>query len=266
MGNSLNIFKLNNYSFSGSNGILSSISGQATLGNITDPSYPMDSLVSYWKLNETNNPHAIRRDSFGNNHMAPFGNPTFPTFVTDGRIDNATHFTGNAGLTRDVNNSPSLILGDFDFTFTLWFRIPSLSQPSPSLIAKGYDNQRELDFYWFAGGNKLSLEIDRTDLSRIVDLQTPNGVTAGAWNFGVGWHDSVARTVNVQLNNSTPASFTYTGAGPATRLGPFWIGNDFFLTNGLAGDISDASFYRRVLTSAERTYLYNGGSARRIPL
>lgn len=90
------------------------------------------------------------------------------------------------------------------------------------------------------------------------------GVTIGtnAWHFVVGWYDSVAGTIYVQLDNGTVASSSV--AGGTTNTGTaFTIGADLQSggANFFDGRIDEAAFWKRTLTTAERTTLYNAGAA-----
>jgi hypothetical protein len=80
----------------------------------------------------------------------------------------------------------------------------------------------------------------------------------------VAWHDAGADTINIQVNNGTVDSTTGVFGNSET----FIIGGEKvgagadFEFDGL---IDEAGIRNRVLTTAERTELYNSGSGRTHP-
>jgi hypothetical protein len=83
------------------------------------------------------------------------------------------------------------------------------------------------------------------------------------WYFVVGWHDSVSNTIKIQVNNGTPVSAAYAngasgGSGVAFRVGAWDNASN---TQRLDGKAQGVGVVRRVLTSNERTYLFNSGAA-----
>jgi hypothetical protein len=82
------------------------------------------------------------------------------------------------------------------------------------------------------------------------------------WSFVVAWHDSVANTINVQVNNGTVASAAWAhgvkAGNAAFTVGGGWTGGA--TTSNLEGEVDSVSFWHRTLTTAERTTLYNSGA------
>ena len=84
-------------------------------------------------------------------------------------------------------------------------------------------------------------------------------LSTGTWYNIIGMHDSVNDTVGISVNLSANSG-AYT-AGVKSGSGPFVVGA---MSNGvggfLTGRIDDTGFWTKVLTTAERNNLYNGGS------
>jgi hypothetical protein len=74
-----------------------------------------DSLISYWKMDETS---GTRYDSHGTNHLTDNNSVGSLT----GKINSSAYF-GPAPTTKYLNHidSSDFDVGDIDFTFSLWF-------------------------------------------------------------------------------------------------------------------------------------------------
>ena len=61
-------------------------------------------------------------------------------------------------------------------------------------------------------------------------VNTPSALSTGAWHLIVAWHDAVANTINLQVDNGTVYSTTHSAGvvdGPAPfKIGSFRLGVD----------------------------------------
>ncbi len=93
---------------------------------------------------------------------------------------------------------------------------------------------------------------------------SPRGVDTrevGRWYTVTAWHNAAANTLNIQLDNGTVQSVSYSG-GALDTAQPMSVGA---FANGvyvLDGRIDELALYKRVLTATERTWLYNAGRGR----
>ena len=72
----------------------------------------------------------------------------------------------------------------------------------------------------------------------------------GTWYFIVGWHDSVANTVNIQVNNGAVDSVATGGALQAAGTAELRIGGrDDIAPFHLDGRVDEVGFWKRVLTA-----------------
>jgi autotransporter-associated beta strand protein len=82
------------------------------------------------------------------------------------------------------------------------------------------------------------------------------------WTFVIGWYDTSAGQVYVSVNNGPPNSAPVTPPLNATNT-PFSIGADVAPAGSsgsyLDGRVASIGLWKRVLSPAERTYLYNSG-------
>jgi hypothetical protein len=76
------------------------------------------------------------------------------------------------------------------------------------------------------------------------------------------WHDAVADTLNIQVNDGTVDFMATGGALQSANVAPLDIGRRSGTSSNIYWDgrIDQVMFWKRVLTSGERTQLYNSGS------
>ena len=211
-----------------------------------------DNLIGHWKLNEAS---GSRADSHGSNPLTD--NNTVTQAV--GKIDEASqHTAANAEWLDHVSNS-DLQTGDIDFTVAGWFYADSLAAPD-GLASKGADAADEwllyftasrLRFYIWGGAGPGYFFVSADDLGLPV---------INTWYFVVGWHDATADTVNIQVNDGDVNSATTSGNFPAAAAGAFTLGRYRVDSDLWDGRVDSFSFWKRLLTSGERTSLYNGGA------
>lgn len=95
-----------------------------------------------------------------------------------------------------------------------------------------------------------------------VVAETLGNVATDTWYFVSGWYSSDDDTVNVAVNLGGTDSESHSGGG-FDGTAAFEVGAQSGGTGRWDGRIGPVLFAKRVLTAAERTWLYNGGTARR---
>ena len=75
----------------------------------------------------------------------------------------------------------------------------------------------------------------------------------------IAWHDATADTVNISINNGSTVSAAYT-FGSANGSSAFELGRRTGGASYLNGALDEMGIWKRVLTAAERTRLYNNGA------
>ena len=212
------------------------------------------SLISYWKLDETS---GTRVDSFGTNDLTDNNTVTSGT----GKVGNAGQFTlSNSEYLSHADNA-SLSTGDIDFTIACWFNPDSIAVNS-CLMAKGVASVSfgdEYDLRLLSASSVRLTVNDGVSVSNTVEGGGP--FSTGAWYFIVAWHDSVANTINIQVNNGGILSGAHS-AGSYNSTGQFLIGAvpTTIPSSFWDGRIDEVGFWKKVLTSQERTDLYNNGN------
>lgn len=217
----------------------------------------LTSLVSYWKLDEAS---GSALDAHGSNNLTESSGTISPA---TGKINNCRDFElGDTEYFQVASNS-TLVTGDIDFTFAGWVQLESKAATSYAFVSKDPSGSgREYEIGWVTG----------TDRFRFILFDNATGVTAtvlnataagapstGTWYYLVAWHDAAADTMNLQVNNGTAASVSFSG-GTYAGTAAFTLGARSNATTFHDGLMDEWGFWKRVLTSDERTALYNGGA------
>ena len=207
----------------------------------------LDDLVAHWRLEEAS---GTRFDAHGSNHLTD--NNTVGQ--TTGKLGNAGLFVAANNESLSIADNAALSMGDFDFTIAGWVYLTTTD--FTGLIGK-----------WNAGGEEYLVYYDGTNLRFYV---SSNGVTnasvansqaisAATWYFFVAWHDSVGNTINLSVNDNTPASLTHT-TGVINGNAAFYLGHNSEGGTWLNGRLDSVSIWKRLLTANERTQLYKSGN------
>lgn len=214
-----------------------------------------DSHISAWHMDEASG-NAL--DAHSTNDLTE----------TSGTIDSATGKLGNA---RDFEegdteffahtDNAELSTGDIDFTLAVWVNLES-KPANAGIVCKD-----EEYYLTYRGG------IDRFEFQAYgaagfasgsaVDANNFGSPSTGTWYFIVVWHDSVANTINIQVNDGT-VNTTSHSAGVYDGTGSVRVGDNGF-NQYWDGLIDELNFWKRVLTSDERTSVYNAGAGLAYP-
>jgi Concanavalin A-like lectin/glucanases superfamily len=214
------------------------------------------SMVSYWQLEEAS---GTRVDSFGSNNLTDHNG----TGQAAGIIGNAASFTAASTQYLSKTSNSSLQLGGTDFTIMAWVRITDKS------TTRAFLSKWNLDI----SSVEYILEYDQS-VDQFLFATSPNGssgdVLLHAATFGspsvntwyqiFAWFDSVGGNMFISVNNGSAdtaaQSLVFTGTADLQLSAQFFSGSQVQLWQG---QIDEVSIWKRVLTSAERTQLWNGG-------
>lgn len=211
---------------------------------ITVTSQFLTDLVAYWKLENVNDSHTNGLTLTNNNSL---------TFGT-GKVGNcANNFSSASSRYFSRASDSNLVLGDIDWTLACWFNTSTFAA-NESLMSKDTDTGREYSLYVVTSG-QVTILFGSTFAQTLA-------TTTGAWHLAIGWHDASANTLNVQVDNAAPVSAATGGAAPPTGSTAFRIGAMVYpgFPQYFTGSIDEAAIWKRVLTSDERTQLYNSGN------
>lgn len=218
----------------------------------------LNQLAGYWKLDEAS---GVRADSLG---VSPLTDNNTVTQAA-GKVGFAAQCVAANTEYLSAPSNPSLMVGDMDFTVALWVWLDTLG--ANRWIAHKSNG--------VAGARDWELFCATTNIPRFQIVNAASVVktavwsaalTAGAWFYVVGWHDSVADTVNIQVNNGTPVSLATAAQPPTAGAADFRLSAPVQSgVNPWDGRLDECGYWSRVLTAAERTSLYNAGAGLTYP-
>lgn len=229
----------------------------ATAGASVSASNPLtNGIAVYWTLDE-NVFNGNRYDLYNGQTLTDADTAVAAT--TNCIHRRAIYINGNHKFTHD--DSATLSLGaDQPFTWSLWIWQDG-SQSSYNVILNKGD---------FSGnGDEYTLNYDTSDKLRFLvgngsantEADLASALTDNAWHHICCWYDNVGQRLHIVADNSstTSNSVAWTGKTQDTGSGFALGGNAANNNYRFKGYIDEVGFWKRVLTSAERTQLYAGG-------
>jgi uncharacterized repeat protein (TIGR01451 family) len=223
-----------------------------TYADLTSSNPGMANLSAWWSLNETS---GTRSDNLGTSPLTDYNTVSY----APGLQVNAARFVP-ANL-EFLSRADSAVLSTGNIDFTLVANVYMYSTSGIMVIAnKGDKNNQNLrDYSLYFSGGAFGFRVGNGSTTAYVYSSQP--VSAGAWYTIVAWHDAANNTLNIQVNNGTVNSASYSGGAMDTTY-PLSIGAHSDGSYGLDGRIDEVALYKRVLTSDQRSWLYNNGMGR----
>jgi lysophospholipase L1-like esterase len=226
-------------------------------------------LVVYWKLNETSagTESIARVDATGNgNNLTDVGFVPSVTAI----IDNGASFALNAAkYLKIVTNA--FLTHSHSFTYAFWATLTNKDNITGALNkwTSSPTAQREIniDYISGAGEDKWQFQISSTGAGGYVTLRTDAGIPTLGRQLVIAWHDAIAKTINICVNNGTVFSAAAAN-GVYSGTGDLRIGNgsyDGSYQNPFNGIITEVGKWNRVLSAKERTELYSQGMGTTYP-
>lgn len=228
----------------------------------------LNSLVAYWPLNEAagaNNALDLHSNGLTLTQAASPGSAAGVVYASSRTFNGS-----NQWFSRP--SEALLQIGDVDFTAVAWVWLTNTS--SVADIVNHY-RVTDLKRSWLM---RYEYSVSRFNVYVSSDGTYVDGVTAtelransfgaasaATWYCFAFWHDSVANTINIQINNGTVDSKAWT-TGVYVSPAAFGIGryeNSTAFINGRIGPVAmwkSAAGGGGVLSAAQRSALYNGGA------
>lgn len=237
---------------------LSGLNGESKLQGSAVSSL-LTSSIAYWKLDEGS---GTRVDSTGRGNDLNLASASAPGNTT-GKVGSALTLVSASSQYVGIADNADMSTGDIDFTFAYWAKASSLGI---SIVAsKWNDDLTQAEYLLGVLSSRWSFYVSRngdgSSGATAAVANTFGAPSTGTWYFIVCWHDSIANTLNICVNNGTVDSVSYSlGVFDSTagfKLGAYRSGG----ANGnWSGEIDEFGFWKRVLTAGERTSLYNSGN------
>jgi RHS repeat-associated protein len=226
--------------------------------NFTPVNPGTSGLVSWWSLNEAS---GMRNDSYGANHLSDNATVT----STTGIKGNAASFTAASQQYLSIADNASVSVGNIDFTYCGWTYL-NTKTAYRTLVSKweGTPNNREFYIDYASDSDRFVFGVSSDGNASQISVAANNfgSPSTSTWYYICAWHDAVANTVNIQVNNGAINSASWT-LGVFDGAAPLNIGrNGGMIVSYHDGKTDEVTFYKRALTAAERSWLYNNGMGR----
>jgi hypothetical protein len=219
------------------------------------PLLPLEDLVAYWKLDETS---GTRFDSANSNNLSD--NNTVGS--ASGKIGNAADFV--AANSEYLEASGVGAFGDTPFTVTGWFYLDAATG-FQTIVSRYTTDTNDREWLLRVDSGVPTFFVNNDGIGAPDGVVSASAVSAGAWHFVVAWHDSVGNTINIQVDNGTVNSAAYSLGVYANSSKALYIGTTSPSVGFMDGRIDEIGLWGRLLTSAERTILYNSDSGLTYP-
>jgi hypothetical protein len=215
---------------------------------------PLNTPTAFWELADTS-------DATGNGH----------TLTNNGTVTFASGLVGNAA---DFENNPTpgqylsradhadISMGaEVSFSLAFWIRAETLSGRHGLIGKMGANGEYQVGIY-----NSFDLRLKVWGSTGYGDESTAEltgGIANTAqWYFIVATHDATANEIALSIDNGTPVTDAHT-AGVFDSDNALVIGGEDGSSNFFDGMIDQLGLWKGyVLTSGDRTYLYNSGAGR----
>ena len=170
----------------------------------------------------------------------------------------------NSELHARAGDDALLSTGDVDFTLASW--VYATYTPIGLGIAGkfGAAGSREYCTMYEQGGDRFRFYVSADGTALVnVDANNLGAPADSTWYLVLAWHDSVANTINIQINNGTADSAAHAG-GVLDGAQAFRIGR--ISMSYWDGRIGPTAFWKSapggggVLTAAQKTAYWNGGA------
>ncbi len=207
-------------------------------------------LVSYWPLDEQ---VGNARDAHGTNELTDTNTVTSAA----GHLSTSRQFTRANFEDFRIDDNATLPFGSSSWTITGWFYVETAITGANLTM-------------WGQNGTRIRISSTGAWRPRMehsggnVQITTMGSAADATWYFVTVWCDTTAETFNCSIDDGTVHSLSYAGNTPTDGTGRFCIGSD----SGSAqygGRGEGVGMWNRVLTAAEITEVYNGGSTLAYP-
>lgn len=218
-------------------------------------------LIAWWDMDEAS---GTRLDAHTNNYDLTDNNTVGSA---SGKINNGAEFIGTNSeyLSYPDTNDFDVTTGE-SFTWVGWFK-PGDIGGQQTYITKGPGNVPASHPY-FLDTDAVTATTATMNFFAVdgTVVSTSSGfIQEGVWYFVVAWFDNAANTINLQINNGTVLTTSSVTAEPVSNSSPLRVGTSGSVAHFFDGIMDAVSFWKRVLTAEERTYLYNSGNGRAYP-
>lgn len=220
----------------------------------------LTSLISHWKLNEES---GDRADAHGAHTLTDHNTVLFGTGILGNAAD--LEAANTERLSKGVHADFGLG-ADEDYTWAVWVKMESKPGNDMFILhgasSPGADDDILFAVRWEDVGDRFEFMIGDGTNSGIEAADNLGAPSLATWYLIIAWHDKTANTINIQVNDGTVDSSAWANGTNANATGSVEFGWHSWAGTQLWDGLFDSmSYWRgRVLSSAERTELYNLGA------
>jgi hypothetical protein len=210
----------------------------------------LTNLMAYWKLDEAS---GNRTSSVGGYTLTD----TNTVGAASGKINNAADFDAASSECLIAATTSDLSTGNIDFTISVWVNLGLVDSNTRNIVLKSGDLGSEYKLF-LAADNIFCFNASTGSPAYAGGFGAPS---PGTWYHLLAWFDSAAGTVYLRINDSFEASTSGCNCS-TTSSEKFMIGAQRFYSpqNFFDGEIDEVGIWNRLLTTQEKTDLYNAGA------
>lgn len=164
----------------------------------------------------------------------------------------------NAASQYFSNSSTATQMGDINFTIAVWVQVQGTGLGNEGIVGRWTTggNQRQYALLYNDATGQFNFSVSNNGTA-VVTVANTTPVNTYNWQLLVAWHDPVANTINLQVDNGAVASAAHS-TGVYVGTGNFTVGPpDIGYFDGLIGPVG---VWKRQLTSTERSILYRSAT------
>jgi hypothetical protein len=223
-----------------------------TAGGPTDSSLNT-SVKAFWALDE---PLGMRFDSVGLNHLADNNTVT----QVAGKIRGAAQFTAANSEFLSVADNTDLSTGDVAFTVASWVYLDSKTTTRDIFSKWGAAGQREYILTYDQAVDRFIFFVTADGTTAVsVTASTFGSPSTATWYFVVCYHDPTGNLIGISVNNGAFNTTAHT-TGVFNSTSAFHLGGRVSGPMYMDGRLDGVGFWKKLLSAAEITELYNSGA------
>lgn len=221
----------------------------------------LNNLESHWKLDEASGSN--KSDSKGSNTLVDNG----PVDSAAGKLGNCAYFNNGTTDYLTIADNASLSLStDTAFAWTFWVYVQSFNGHNfDPLIGRagtgnGTNDEFSIDIRTSGGVSKFTFYVGNGTTFQTVQASTFGNVSTFAWHFVCCWHDPLADTISISIDNGSPDSQPWSG-GTQNTASDLYIGRYQTIAWYSNVYIDEINFYKGGFpNSTQRALLYGSGT------
>ena len=155
-----------------------------------------------------------------------------------------------------TNDLAALSHGDVDFSYSCWFYLDTAASTYQELLRKwsGSGDNRESVLY--TSGSKFVWDVSPTGTATLKRVTNGTVLATGQWYHVYLEHDAANNHIGISVDNNTMVTTANTD-GVNDGNAPFRFSHS---SSSFDGRMASIGFWKRLLTTAERTEMINSGS------